>query len=136
MEGDYDGEELRVEVRSLSSSLPLDSAETPGRQLLEAEVERPPPRAVVDEFGPDQGLGPNEKPPPLVMSPMAASPVEEPRGSPRPYISRRRSSQASLNSPLSPTARDVDGSALPGSPGAGMLRPSLARRLSEATGAQ
>ncbi|KAG1724709.1 uncharacterized protein EDB91DRAFT_1170321 [Suillus paluster] len=80
MEGEYAGEELR-------------------RELLEAMVERPPPRGIIDEFGMDLD----------VSAPEAASPpTEEPlRPSPRPYISRIRSTSSNgstgdLHSPISP----------------------------------
>lgn len=74
MEGDYAGEELRVE-------------------LLEAEVERPPPRTVLDDFG-TMEVDPLMEPPPT-PTPTVQEPTRPP---PRPYIPRRRSSQASLNS--------------------------------------
>lgn len=91
MEGDYAGDELRVEVRVFdtdvgTSLIPL--------QLLEAEVERPPPRIMVDEFGQTiDGGEPMDIPPP----PAPAPEPESPKPAPRPYISRR-SSNASLRS--------------------------------------
>ncbi|VDB95667.1 unnamed protein product [Peniophora sp. CBMAI 1063] len=89
MEGDYAGDELRVE-------------------LLEAEVERPPPRIMVDEFGQTiDGGDPVEVPPP-------SAPVPEPepsKSAPRPYISRR-SSNASIRSQDS-------GNSVPASPATG-----------------
>ncbi|OSX62071.1 hypothetical protein POSPLADRAFT_1181292 [Postia placenta MAD-698-R-SB12] len=65
MEGDYDGEELR-------------------RELLDAMVERPPPRAVLDDFGADLGPEPQPSPP---TSPQEKKP-------PRPYVRRSRSSSS------------------------------------------
>jgi hypothetical protein len=115
----------RSVYHSLSPAFPPNPNTIP--QLLEAEVERPPPRAVVD----DAPFGLNETLPPLPSSPAVAespqSPTDAAPGSgPRPYMPRRRSSQTSLNSssPMSPTS--------PVAPG-GLLKPSLARRLSEAT---
>ncbi|KAG1863171.1 hypothetical protein DFJ58DRAFT_715166 [Suillus subalutaceus] len=80
MEGEYAGEELR-------------------RELLEAMVERPPPRGIIDEFGMDLDM----------IAPETASPPGEPlRPPPRPYISRTRSTSSNgstgdLHSPNSPT---------------------------------
>ncbi|KZV74163.1 RNI-like protein [Peniophora sp. CONT] len=77
MEGDYAGDELRVE-------------------LLEAEVERPPPRIMVDEFGQTiDGGDPLDVGPPPASAP--APEPEPPKSAPRPYISRR-SSNASIRS--------------------------------------
>jgi len=75
MEGEYAGEELR-------------------RELLEAMVERPPPRGIIDEFGVELD----------VSAPETASPqAEEPqRPPPRPYISRSRSSNGTTGDPQSP----------------------------------
>ncbi|OCH84554.1 RNI-like protein [Obba rivulosa] len=72
MEGEYDGEELR-------------------RELLEAMVERPPPRSVVEEF-PDGS-------PPRSPVPPSSSPTEPKRPPPRPYI-RRSQSAGSTTSPI------------------------------------
>ncbi|KAK2467301.1 hypothetical protein APHAL10511_000536 [Amanita phalloides] len=88
MEGEYDGEELR-------------------RELLEAMVERPPPRPVTDEFKLEIMSGVPE-PEPRVGH-LAPEPLRQP---PRPYISRRASLQSptasSQSSPLaSPIASDV-----------------------------
>ncbi|KZT03597.1 uncharacterized protein LAESUDRAFT_327993 [Laetiporus sulphureus 93-53] len=86
MEGEYDGEELR-------------------RELLEAMVERPPPRAVLDDFGAE--LDPDHASP---MSP-STSPQEK-KPLPRLYIRRSRSSSNS-DSPqaMSSTDKSPDGSA-------------------------
>ncbi|KAJ7616131.1 hypothetical protein FB45DRAFT_935338 [Roridomyces roridus] len=78
MDGEYAGDELRIE-------------------LLEAMVERPPPRPVNESFGIDASEQPQETP----ASPVATSPVVE-KPPPRPYISRRGSS-SSIMSVLSPT---------------------------------
>jgi hypothetical protein len=45
MEDDYDGDELRVEVRA--TLLPAVTNADTARQLLETGVERPPPRAIL-----------------------------------------------------------------------------------------
>ncbi|KAJ7123492.1 hypothetical protein C8R44DRAFT_620615 [Mycena epipterygia] len=87
MEGEYAGEDLRIE-------------------LLEAMVERPPPRPLTDQFGIE--IQPQEQPqqqperqdPPA--SPQPASPALD-KPPPRPYISRSRSSSASIMSMISPT---------------------------------
>jgi hypothetical protein len=145
MEGDFDGEEIGQEVRPtthvlgpnvrLTSFLQLLEAEvdrpqwrsivdefgvsicrrgapTSGEsthvlrssvtlrlftQLLEAEVDRPPPRLIVDEFG-DSIADTNS---PLLMNPTPGTPtttssVVSDKPAPRPYIPRRRSSQASM----------------------------------------
>ncbi|TFY52667.1 hypothetical protein EVJ58_g9883, partial [Rhodofomes roseus] len=68
MEGDYDSEELR-------------------RELLDAMVERPPPRAVLDDFG-------AEIAPELPAGPASPQPEKLP---PRPYIRRSRSSSSTLS---------------------------------------
>ncbi|KAF8635270.1 hypothetical protein AX15_000493 [Amanita polypyramis BW_CC] len=76
MEGEYDGEELR-------------------RELLDAMVERPPPRPLTDEFG-------------LEVSPLlpeqdvkVSSPTEPDKPPPKPYMPRRASLRP--NSPSSPS---------------------------------
>ncbi|KAF7377182.1 hypothetical protein MSAN_00137700 [Mycena sanguinolenta] len=83
MEGEYAGEDLR-------------------KELLEAMVERPPPRPVTDQFGmeiPPQDVPPAQEPPPTSPQPLSPSAEKPP---PRPYVSRR-SSSASLMSMISPT---------------------------------
>ncbi|KDQ23487.1 hypothetical protein PLEOSDRAFT_1098225 [Pleurotus ostreatus PC15] len=83
MEGDYAGEDLR-------------------KELLEAMVERPPPRPLLDEYGLEMNVHtpqPEAEVPPVSPSPV--SPSQE-RPSPRPYISRR-SSASSIMSLISPT---------------------------------
>ncbi|EIM83836.1 uncharacterized protein STEHIDRAFT_170302 [Stereum hirsutum FP-91666 SS1] len=86
MEGEYAGEELRIE-------------------LLEAMVDRPPPRSIVDEFGAD--ITPPDHPSsPVVPSPKPEEPSKPP---PRPYIPRR-SSSASTVTPKSATSPDVTSS--------------------------
>ncbi|KAH9006498.1 hypothetical protein EDB86DRAFT_2874407 [Lactarius hatsudake] len=73
MEGEYAGEELRIE-------------------LLEAQVERPPPRAILDDLSLALDV------PPIAN---ASIPVQEepPKPPPSPYISRR-SSPAATTSPI------------------------------------
>ncbi|KAJ7241653.1 hypothetical protein C8J57DRAFT_1192532 [Mycena rebaudengoi] len=80
MDGEYAGEDLR-------------------KELLEAMVERPPPRPLTDQFGieilqPDLPL---EAPTPPPASPVVDKPP------PRPYVSRSRSSSNSIMSLISPT---------------------------------
>lgn len=123
MEGEYAGEDLRIEV-STFSMLTSDMAQRQLLQLLEAMVERPPPRPLVDEFGVELGGPVREEP--LPASPTSDEPKKPP---PRPYISRTRSSEISPSStigrPQSPT-RSVT---LPTSPVVG-ARPYLARQSS------
>ena len=75
-------------------------------QLLEAMVERPPPRPLVDDFGIEFAVNAangsileQEPPPP---SPSMDSPTESTKPPPRPYVSRSRSS-SSLMGIISPT---------------------------------
>lgn len=84
MEGEYDSEELRKEVctPSLATS---DVAFMALVQLLEAMVERPPPRALHDGY---EDL--TETP----STPVATSPTESQKPPPRPYIRRSRSSSS------------------------------------------
>ncbi|KAJ7100977.1 hypothetical protein B0H15DRAFT_919984 [Mycena belliarum] len=88
MDGEYAGEELR-------------------KELLEAMVERPPPRPLTDGFGieiPQEApLSPQlqQQQQDVLASPPPASPAVD-KAPPRPYISRR-SSSASIMSLLSPT---------------------------------
>jgi protein phosphatase 1 regulatory subunit 37 len=76
-------------------------------QLLEAMVERPPPRPLIDEFGMDLDLTLREEISPSLHSP--ESPSEDPKKpTPRPYISRARSSEAvspTTGHPRSPSLR-------------------------------
>ncbi|KAJ7480292.1 hypothetical protein B0H11DRAFT_1863724 [Mycena galericulata] len=86
MDGEYAGEELR-------------------KELLEAMVERPPPRPLTDQFGieiPDgqQPQQQQQEDPPA--SPQPGSPAVD-KPPPRPYISRSRSSSNSIMSMISPT---------------------------------
>lgn len=83
---------------------------TPHGQLLEAMVERPPPRPLTDEFGLEIAPGITEQEPP--SSPAPNSPSEPAKPPPRPYISRSRSSSSSILSLISPTpssASTMDG---------------------------
>ncbi|KAJ6481179.1 hypothetical protein DFH09DRAFT_1464733, partial [Mycena vulgaris] len=84
MDGEYAGEDLRIE-------------------LLEAMVERPPPRPLTDQFGieilPQEQVQPQQPDPPA--SPQPASPAVD-KPPPRPYVSRR-SSSASIMNMISPT---------------------------------
>ncbi|KAI8970894.1 RNI-like protein [Trametes punicea] len=72
MEGEYDGEELR-------------------KELLEAMVERPPPR-LVDEYGSDIVPQERDRSPPV-----ATSPQEPKKPPPRPYIRRSRSTGSTVS---------------------------------------
>ncbi|TFK65923.1 RNI-like protein [Pluteus cervinus] len=119
MEGEYAGEELR-------------------KELLEAMVERAPPRPITDEFGleiPDNGRFGEDQEDDDTVTPLVTSPVlptsptlftsnASPHGSPqvaetkpppRPYIPRR-SSNSSLLGVLSPTVPGGSTSPLGGSP--------------------
>ncbi|CAA7270344.1 unnamed protein product [Cyclocybe aegerita] len=89
MEGEYAGEELR-------------------KELLEAMVERPPPRPM-DEYGidgiaglpdPNRDIHADRSPNRSPSIPPASPSVESPK--PRPYISRTRSSSNSILSIISP----------------------------------
>lgn len=132
LEGEYDGEELRKEVRhrGLFSLFKLYTHLIPRKQLLEAMVERPPPRTI-DEFGMDGLLAPElesdpfsvplSPPPPSVGSPTVQSPTfgfsgnngptspteqQQPtKPPPRPYIPRRSSASttSSIMGVISPT---------------------------------
>jgi len=93
MEGEYPGEELR-------------------RELLEAMVERPPPRGIIiDEFGTELSV----QTAPLEEAPHSPPATEEPQPQklpPKPYISRNRSTSSNslqtvsdIQSPISPTAK-------------------------------
>ncbi|KAI9063604.1 RNI-like protein [Trametes sanguinea] len=72
MEGEYDGEELR-------------------KELLEAMVERPPPR-LVDEYGSSEIPSDRER-----TSPTPTSPQETKKPPPRPYIRRSRSASSTVS---------------------------------------
>lgn len=71
MEGEFAGEELR-------------------RELLEVEVERPPPRPIVDDFGMEIPPADGH------MSPKPGGP-EEVKAAPRPYIPRRTSTSSMVS---------------------------------------
>ncbi|KAL5504946.1 hypothetical protein ACEPAH_7609 [Sanghuangporus vaninii] len=120
MEGEYDGEELRIE-------------------LLEAEVQRPPPRALnLDEFGmelpplPASPSTPNDAEkmfsPTGLLSP--TSPHDQTKPALRPYLRRSRSS-SSVTSPAStssprPTESAIKNSPIPEDgelPASSMMRP-------------
>jgi len=98
MEGEYAGEELRIE-------------------LLEAQVDRPPPRAILDDLS-------------LALDTSVAdvnSPVldDQPKPLPPPYISRR----SSPSSATSPTPFSEDSTTKsPSSPLSPVPRPHLSRR--------
>ncbi|KAF9238210.1 hypothetical protein BU15DRAFT_88452 [Melanogaster broomeanus] len=90
MEGEYAGEELR-------------------RELLEAMVERAPPRGIIDDFGMELSV----QTPPLEDASLSSPTTEDPQLQkvlPRPYLSRNRSTSTNsvqtvsdIQSPLSPT---------------------------------
>ncbi|PIL27549.1 hypothetical protein GSI_10700 [Ganoderma sinense ZZ0214-1] len=117
MESEYDGEELR-------------------KELLEAMVERPPPR-LVDEYG-------AEIPPPLEQPVSPSQELKKPP--PRPYVRRSRSSSSTLSvdsqssqdgqNTLAPMERSHSlpgsGTASPVSPSA-VRSPLLARRSSSSS---
>jgi len=90
MEGEYAGEELR-------------------KELLEAMVERPPPRPLNDEFGMEVMQSFGEVPMTGDRSPissMATSlpPETTPKPAPKPYISRTKSSSNSILNLISPVS--------------------------------
>ncbi|KAJ7193135.1 hypothetical protein GGX14DRAFT_593226 [Mycena pura] len=126
MDGEYAGEELR-------------------KELLEAMVERPPPRPLTDPFGIEISEAP--PPPPLPQDPPVSptSPVTD-KAPPRPYIARSRSSSSSIMSVLSPTISSFtpgggqipEGQASPRTPSAPSplgngVRPYLPRSPSSST---
>ncbi|EKM53275.1 uncharacterized protein PHACADRAFT_175669 [Phanerochaete carnosa HHB-10118-sp] len=80
MENEYDSEELR-------------------KELLEAMVERPPPRALQEDY--DLPVEPQESP---VSSPSLDSPS---KSFPRPYIRRSRSSSSTISNHESPTSPTI-----------------------------
>ncbi|KAJ6476681.1 hypothetical protein C8R47DRAFT_1178834 [Mycena vitilis] len=92
MDGEYAGEDLR-------------------KELLEAMVERPPPRPVTDQFGIEILQQDQPQPQEQPASPQPTSPVVD-KPPPRPYI--RRSSSASIMSMISPTVSSF-------SPGGGQI---------------
>ncbi|KAF5339788.1 hypothetical protein D9611_009036 [Ephemerocybe angulata] len=85
MEGEYAGEDLR-------------------KELLEAQLERPPPRPITDDFGldPVTGMGAPYGIDETPSSSAPSTPILEdaPRPPPRPYVSRTRSSSSSILSVL------------------------------------
>lgn len=112
MEGEYAGEELR-------------------KELLEAMVERPPPRPLTDEFGLEVSPLLELEPPTSPLSRTSPVTTEPAKPPPRPYI-RARSSSQSIMSILSPTTSPVVDGEVPGSPRSPTspnlgLRPSLSR---------
>ncbi|KAI9465794.1 hypothetical protein BJY52DRAFT_1113105 [Lactarius psammicola] len=104
MEGEYAGEELRIE-------------------LLEAQVERPPPRAILDDLSLALDAPPAAN---------ASTPVQEesPKPLPPPYISRR-TSPAATTSPIQVPengAAESPTSSIPPSPLSPLVRPHISRR--------
>jgi hypothetical protein len=103
MEGEYAGEELRIE-------------------LLEAQVERPPPRAILDDLS-------------LALDAPASNPStpvqeEPPKLLPQPYISRRTSPAATtppIQLPENGAVESPNSSASP-SPLSPLARPHISRR--------
>ncbi|KAI0371987.1 RNI-like protein [Pilatotrama ljubarskyi] len=106
MEGEYDGEELR-------------------KELLEAMVERPPPR-LVEEFAPE-GAAPERD----QNSSAATSPPESKKPPPRPYIRRSRSSSSAVTvdtqNTSSPIERSLSGGFTPTSSSASPISPGGSR---------
>ncbi|KAI0826580.1 RNI-like protein [Trametes gibbosa] len=107
MEGEYDGEELR-------------------KELLEAMVERPPPR-LVDEYGTDSIPSDRDR-----ASPVATSPTELQKPPPRPYIRRTRSSSSAVSvdtqNAASPIERSLSGGLTPTSTTASPISPLSSRQ--------
>ncbi|KAI0360641.1 RNI-like protein [Trametes cingulata] len=106
MEGEYDGEELR-------------------KELLEAMVERPPPR-LVEEFAPEGVPAERDH-----SSPTPTSPQEPKKPPPRPYIRRSRSSSSAVSvdtqNVSSPIERSLSGGFPPTSSTAGPVSPGGSR---------
>ncbi|KAH9950799.1 RNI-like protein [Amylocystis lapponica] len=88
MEGEYDGEELR-------------------RELLDAMVERPPPRAVVDDY---PTFGPEGSPENITspVSPQDSQPFELKKPPPRPYVRRSRSSSSVTATPTDDKPQSIE----------------------------
>ncbi|KAH9050180.1 hypothetical protein EDB84DRAFT_1449558 [Lactarius hengduanensis] len=104
MEGEFAGEELRIE-------------------LLEAQVERPPPRAIMDDLSLALDV------PPIAN---ASTPVQEepPKPLPQPYVSRRSSPAATtppIQLPENGAAESPTSSTSP-SPLSPLGRPHISRR--------
>jgi len=95
MEGEYAGDDLR-------------------KELLDAMVERPPPRDVQDD---EFSIPLPESLPSSPITPQSADPSKAP---PRPYIRRSRSSSNGINSPSISQAFD-DGDVTPTTPGSPLL---------------
>jgi protein phosphatase 1 regulatory subunit 37 len=92
LEGDYDSEDLRQQVRACVP--PRIQRAHPG-QLLDAEIDRPPPRPIVDEGGFEIGVVDASAGAPRPGTPTTTTPTGD-APAPRPYVPRRRSSQASM----------------------------------------
>jgi protein phosphatase 1 regulatory subunit 37 len=121
MEGEYDGEELRIEVRAfLARSMQV--AHVMASKLLEAEVERPPPRAILDDLS--LALDTSS-----VASP--SSPVSEELPKPlSPLYFSRRPSPSSVTSPTQPPENDAAESPSSASPLSPLPRPHVSRHES------
>ena len=86
-------------------------------QLLEAMVERPPPRPLTDDYGmeiaglSDPNLSTERERSPNIPSAASPTAAESPKPAPRPYISRRGSTNyiLSLLSPTISTPTDPNG---------------------------
>ncbi|KDQ52233.1 hypothetical protein JAAARDRAFT_40347 [Jaapia argillacea MUCL 33604] len=105
MEGEYAGEDLR-------------------RELLEAQVERPPPRPIVDEFGMEIPVNHHSSTDKL-NSPLTENiPEEQKKPPPRPYIPRRSSTASSISLTLSGIASPQHDGARSPSPNSATMSPS------------
>lgn len=100
METEYDSEELRKEVCTNSSFSDPRTYER-ASQLLDAMVERPPPRTLAEGF--EDPIPGTDTP----SSPAVSSPAESPKPAPRPYIRRTRSSSSNMSSPSTPTQESL-----------------------------
>jgi len=140
LEGDYAGEELRQE-------------------LLQAEVERPPPRPIgQEEYGfaddivnddhmrtPTSPMPPSSPVPPSAGSPHGTPEQQHQQPAIRPYAVRTRSSSSSSVTTLSSIGSGASGATLRegevtptpsspiASPSPSILRPSFLRKLSSAS---
>lgn len=114
MEGEYPGEDLRKEVYIYPSPITILPNVTSPCQLLEAQLERPPPRPITDDFLEGGPMPPYEDP--IGSAPSTPIIEDAPKPPPRPYISRSRSSSAAVGGPDSPLTPTHGSPVVPGRP--------------------
>ena len=102
MEGEYAGEELRREVRlgPCPCLYPSQSHHPLIAQLLEAMVERPPPRGIIDEFGMEVGVQPGG----YDEVPSSPAPTSTPAPVHTHTAALRNASPSASPTPMSPTS--------------------------------